>query len=48
LNLRPAGPSPDGRRRTAVAGRPQEAYARDTDEDCYLERRGGRTYLIAD
>jgi hypothetical protein len=24
------------------------AYARDTGADCYLERKGGRTYLVAD
>ena len=23
-------------------------YARDTAADCYLERKGGRTYLIVD
>jgi hypothetical protein len=43
-------PSPD-RRVFDVSDRPSEeivAYARDTTGDCYLERKGGRTYLIAD
>jgi len=43
-------PRPD-RRVLDVSDRPPSevvAYACDTDEDCYLERRGGRTYLIAD
>lgn len=43
-------PRPD-RRVFDVSERPSEeivAYARDTTGDCYLERKGGRTYLVAD
>ncbi len=43
-------PRPD-RRRFDVSERPPAEiveYARDTDTDCYLERKGGRTYLVAD
>jgi hypothetical protein len=42
-------PSPD-RRVFDVSEVPPEhvvEYARDTDDDCYLERKGGRTYLVA-
>ena len=43
-------PGPD-RRVFDVSGRPPAEiveFARDTDADCYLERKGGRTYLVAD
>ena len=43
-------PRPD-RRVLDVSERPPSEvveYARDTADDCYLERKGGRTYLVAD
>jgi hypothetical protein len=43
-------PAPD-RRVFDVSEVPPEhvvEYARDTAADCYLERKGGRTYLVAD
>jgi hypothetical protein len=43
-------PRPD-RRVFDVSERPPAEiveYARETDTDCYLERKGGRTYLVAD
>ncbi|MFB6205296.1 MAG: hypothetical protein ABEJ05_02045 [Haloglomus sp.] len=42
-------PRPD-RRVFDVSERPSAEiveYVRDTDADCYLERKGGHTYLVA-
>ncbi|WP_254831167.1 hypothetical protein [Haloglomus salinum] len=43
-------PRPDRRRFEVSERSPAEIveYASDTVDDCYLERKGGRTFLVAD
>jgi hypothetical protein len=43
-------PSPDRRRFDVSERSPAEIveYVSDTVDDCYLERKGGRTFLVAD